>query len=361
MIINVSKVKYAGIHKKSSLIFSKDGDLRAVPTMYLLDLSIFGSSIETVKNYAYRLNAFFEVLDNSSIHWKEVRQEHIDVYVNHYLKQTLSLKEQSINGHFAAISGFYKYAWEQGFVSAPRVYRCEVLDDDTGRKMKSINDDPCDLIKKYIPRDKISLLLEHVDYKSDYIQERNELILGIGYHMGLRAEEVIDRRNLKLSKLLNLDTGEINKKISIIGKGAKPRKVNIPFALQEKISTFIHGRRSKIEGDLLICGREGKSLTRGTACYVFQRAKLHSQDIFFNNRTFHCLRHSFATNLVIDCYSKGYDPWVVVPEQMGHSDYTTTFNYVFFEAVLNSRHSILQKLSVKKRSFEQLNKVRNGK
>lgn len=346
-VIPFHDLKYAGSSCSSVALIDDEGELRSVPSLYLAELSLARKSINTVSNYGYRLNTFFDVLNHSSIIWKEVSQQHIDTYINIYLIQQLKLTENSINGHIAAISGFFDYAWDFGFIGQPMGFRFTIFDKEVERNSEaSITRSASNLIEKYIPEDKFLKLIQAVKSKSDYIQERNELVLHIGYYIGLRAAEVVDPRNLLISKLITSNK-EIVNTIVITGKSKNPRRVTIPFPLKEKIKFFIAGRREGIASDLLVCSEYGDSLNRSFASKLFTKTAKNSGDDYFDQRSYHSLRHTFATNLVVSCYERGHDPWTVVPEQMGHEDYTTTFKYVYFEAVHNKRHSLLKKLSVK--------------
>ena len=226
-------------------------------------------------------------------------------------------------------------------------FRFSITDNEEGRNVEdSITTVASNLIEKYISDKKYIKLIQAVESKSDYIQERNELVLHIGYHIGLRAAEVVDPRNLLISKLINTDNGIANT-IEIWGKSKNSRRVTIPFPLKEKIKLFITGRRKNITGDLLICSEYRDSLNRSFASKLFTKTVSNSGDEYFDQRSYHSLRHTFATNLVVSCYERGHDPWTVVPEQMGHEDVNTTFKYIYFEAVHNKRHSLLKKLAVK--------------
>ncbi len=348
---DITKIEYAGGIYSSVVILDQNNDIIIPPSLFLSELAIRGRSINTISNYAYRLNSFFEVLEHSSpsISWNNISQHHIDIYLTEYLQKTMSLSGDSIEGHISAISGFYEYAWEFGFLSSPMAFCYKIKNDLKEQKIGNANE----LLEQYIPPEFFLKLLEFIDDKSDFLQERNELVFYLGYHMGLRAAEVVDQRNLRLSKLWNTPLKTISHKIIIVGKGEKIRTVTIPFLLQEKIKRFLLGRRREIPGDLLICTKDGNALNRSFASYKFRKTAQDSENTYFFYRTYHSLRHSYATNLVISCYEKGFDPWTLIPEQMGHEQYTTTLKYVFFEAVLNKRHSILKKLSVNAKNIGQ--------
>ena len=74
-------------------------------------------------------------------------------------------------------------------------------------------------------------------------------------------------------------------------------------------------------------------------------------------RTFHKTRKCFATNFVTHCYEDGFDPYIFLPQALGHDNLLTTFKYIYFEALLNQRPEIISELSLKQ---TQLHKNRYG-
>ena len=350
-VIEVSKIQYSEVDFKSFALLDNKGDLRIAPTLFLADLSVNGYSQETISNYAYRLDTFLKVIDDAGLSFVDVDQQHIDLYLNKFLNNHLDLEITSINGHIACLSKFFEHIHNNGFVIEPKKFIYRITDNDTGYKIKSNVRKKIKLIEHYLSREQFDDLLSYVSSDNDYINERDELILNIGYHMGLRAREVVDNRNLTLTKLIDKKTGEGGDKIKVIGKGEKLRTVLIPPELKNKIKSFIDGRRKNTPGNILICAENGNQLNKKFASGVFSKAALTSLQSIFISRGFHSLRHTYATNCVIECHKNGYDPWTILPDRMGHEDKATTFLYIFFEAVLNSRHSLIKKLSVKKKSI----------
>lgn len=355
-VIKVSQIQYSGLNFKSFALLDNNGGVRIAPSLFLANLSLNGHSQETISNYAYRLDKFLKVLDDAKLDFIDVEQLHIDIYLNKYLNNHLDLEFTSIKGHIACLTSFFKYLYEFGFTSRPNDFIYRVTDNDTGYQIKSSIRKKIKLIEQYLTREKFDELLCYVDSSDDFINERDELILHIGFHIGLRASEVVDKRNLTLTKLINKYTGFVVDKIDIIGKGEKLRQVIIPPELKSKIQSFVDGRRKKTSGDLLICARDGSPLNKSFASSVFSKTASASRKPYLKSRSFHSLRHTFATNCVIECHKNGHDPWTVLPDRMGHAEKETTLLYVFFEAVLNSRHSLIKKLSVKHKSIFKKNK-----
>jgi len=93
----------------------------------------------------------------------------------------------------------------------------------------------------------------------------------------------------------------------------------------------------------------GMPLNRQHASTVFRNAKSTCSDLIKNrlkDKSYHCLRHTFATNLVTYCYETNRDPWLLVPERMGHTDRSTTLQYIAWEAYINNRIDLVISLSL---------------
>jgi integrase len=80
--------------------------------------------------------------------------------------------------------------------------------------------------------------------------------------------------------------------------------------------------------------------------------KLSDKEVaLWNNRSYHKLRKCYATNCVTNCRENGDDPWICIPQWLGHEDATTTFIYIYFEALLNKREDVLHILSLDKTKY----------
>jgi integrase len=226
------------------------------------------------------------------------------------------------------------------------------------------------LKNQYLDRALFEEVLSGVVARSDFIRERNELTLQFGFLGGLRTSEVTDRRNLITTNLRLLiseaeKNGENTIKVKIFGKRKKLRNVDFPPSLTKKIQNFMRGRRKNIKDGPLICSKHGDALRESFATDVFRSAKRCVQHRMpsllenlgantrnhyyvsfsaFNDLTFHCLRHTYATNLVDFCYKHGFDPWEYVPEQMGHDDEDTTKEYIVFDGLIYRREKVRRAL-----------------
>ncbi len=359
MTINtVSNIKWAGHTYKSNAVLDCNGKINIPITLYLVNLSINGKSYNTTLNYAYRLESYFNVLKSSGdMDWRSVDDEAMTVYINKYLYQNKNLTKKSIQGHIATLDGFYKWAWRYGYLTRPIVYSFILSHKE---KKSSVKTDTHKISSKYmgqyIEPAKLETLLENLKTNDPYLLERDELILTIGYTMGLRRSEIVNESNLKVNELINLKNHSTSERmIRIIGKRSKVRDVPIPPKTFEMIERFLNGRHKKTKSENLICSKQGKILGNSLPYVIYKQASIRTKDPYWDSIVFHSFRHSFATNMVSTCYEEQIDPWAILPQYMGHKDKSTTFGYVFFEAVLMNRHSLLKKLMVEERHINKTN------
>lgn len=59
----------------------------------------------------------------------------------------------------------------------------------------------------------------------------------------------------------------------------------------------------------------------------------HKRWTLSDRKVFHCLRHSYATNLASWCYDND-KTYQLVQDRLGHSDFSTTKIYIHFSALL---------------------------
>jgi len=360
MIQNVSSVFWGGRQYKSVVLTEQSGEIIFPPSLFLARQSIDGKSEHTITNYAYRLNTFFKILKSSGdIDWRKLNNNLMAIYLNRYLYSGLGLQKSSLSGHISVLSSFYDWAWKYGYLDSPKNFSYNIYESGVPKKIQNNKVVSKVYVNQYISDINFRKLLGEVKTDNPFLIERNELILYLGYRMGLRSMEIVDPRNFRLNEmdtLLAEDT--LGNYIEIIGKGEKLRRVPIPPEIKDRISNFFFGRLRKIKTDHLICGVNGQPLNRKRPNSIFRKAAIQTLNPYWDSRVFHSLRHTYATNLVAWCYKNQLDPWLLVPEYMGHEDHSTTLGYVFFEAVLSQRHSLLKKLHVEDNLIRNINKTR---
>jgi hypothetical protein len=194
----------------------------------------------------------------------------------------------------------------------------------------------------YIPPELFDQLLKHLECKSDFERDRDELVLRFGYEIGIRTEELIRNNNWSLKKLeaarLKWKLGNEIEWKSLIGKGSgggKPRDVIIKPCLVERI--FEH--MDKYEdiysvSKHLFCKADGTKLGAKHGTNTFYNAKENFNHPELNFKSFQKLRHSYATNLALFCI-KHQLPKRLLQDRLGHADFSTTEIYLEVALLIN--------------------------
>ncbi|WBM44669.1 tyrosine-type recombinase/integrase [Pseudomonas putida] len=373
-VLKVKEIEWSGVDLTSWSIVRKGGltasSLVAAPCLYLLTRAQASKEDNSQKANAEDLRTLFEHLDNNNLDWRYLRDKDITDYIHQELVLRRCISEESIERHISTLRGFYGFGWECGLMSTPPNFSYNYKKRNHKHQDKSSNPANFDLRSKFIDGELFKIIKSGIIAASPYIRERNELVISLSYFCGLRTSEVTDPRNLNTLDIKKaLERIKKNKThaftINIYGKGNKLRSVDVPPQMSNLIRNFVEGRRSSIIDGPLICSNNGSPLHKSHASNVFKdalrsaafRAQRYLQnspepDNFvyhipndsYKNLTFHCLRHTFATNLVDFCYKHGIDPWQHVPEQMGHSRLATTKIYITFDALIHRREHIMRAL-----------------
>ena len=269
-------------------------------------------SQRTLTNYAHYLGRFLEFTDDinlAQINLNLVKKYRL--FLNRYEfrpNEPLSIKTQ--NYHIIALRAFLKFCTKQDW--------------------KTLEPEKIELSKtpqrtvEYLTRDELERLFDAVD-TDKIIGLRNRAILELLYSTGLRISELVNLDR----KQVNLERGEFQ----IRGKGRKMRIVFLSDRakewLQEYMDTrddnydplFLNYRRSrqKKKGDLDLQGAH-RRLTEYTIQEMVRTTAYRAGIV--KKVTPHTLRHSFATELLIN----GADIRSV-QEMLGHASITTTQIY----------------------------------
>jgi site-specific recombinase XerD len=361
-----------------SYVLLKDGELEndsivLEPSLYLLKVAKETLSLETVRANANDLKTFFESLEASNRDWRDITDNLMSGYIESTLQLKLGLKKTSIDRHCCSFKGFYNFATDYGLTEKHFEFTFNYkTESGSPTQSNSKRKYYYALHKKYINLPIFETILSNANETAGFLRDRDELVLFLGYHLGLRSAEVTNPLNLNISLIKNSLSKATNAKkmtisLDIIGKGGgKLRTVDLNATIIEKITNFLDGSRLQIPGDLLICSERGSALCKSHASRVFNKAKKRSLPTLkrkiqeletcdstpytisfpsIKNLSFHCLRHTFTTNLVSFCYENGIDPKAYIPNQLGHEDYCITKQYILFEANIYNRDILRSKLS----------------
>jgi site-specific recombinase XerD len=168
------------------------------------------------------------------------------------------------------------------------------------------------------------------DPEADAIIEWASTQFGLRWQVGWVLLLTLRYSGLRAGELVSLRTGEVDldaRRISLVGKGRKPRVVPIPHLLADVLREYLEALRPKLpESSYLFANPMGNRSLRGR----YGPRALHNLVVEagtsagVTGRHFaHRWRHTYATSLV----RRGEDIHVV-QRLMGHSNIATTSRYL---------------------------------
>lgn len=240
------------------------------------------------------LRRYLEEKKDSSIYVDEIELENIEDFISS--KKDTGVAISSINRSISIIKGFYNYLENRDIVGNNPTGKLETFRDINRPKRDVLTEDEIDLLVKNI-EDKI------VKY----------VVFTIS-NTGLRISELT---NLKLE---NVDME--NRIIYVIGgKGGKNRVIPINHKLHRVLVRYLKEIRPDVESDYFFAKKKtGKISRQWTNTKIKEAVENLGWD---KDITSHNLRHSFATNLLVNDVNI-----VSVQKLLGHSDLRTTSIYL---------------------------------
>jgi hypothetical protein len=235
----------------------------------------------------------------------------------------------------------------------------------------AIDIDPADFIYAcYIPSELFEQLLKHLECKTSFARDRDELALRFGYEIGLRTEELVRNNNWSVKKIerarLKWKVGDEIEWKNLIGKGSgggKPRDVMIKPDLAEKLFDHMDKHKNTYENSKhLFCRKDGTLLGAKYGTNTFYNAKINFNNSELNFKSFQKLRHSYATNLTLWCI-KHRLPKRLVQDRLGHRYASTTEIYQEVAHLINGNVKLSEEIRMvrfDKRKNVQSNKDKNN-
>ena len=255
-----------------------------------------GVSNETIRNYAYDLKQFFDVLHKETT--ADLRSDDIQKFIRIQTQNMLSVP--TILRRISSTKNFYLFLENERIIS----FQIDNLDKPKGSKKLPI----CISIEEVE-----ALLNQPVSDKPE--GQRDRAMLEVMYSSGLRVTELI---SLKV-KQINFARGIIK----IIGKGDKERIVPIGDYALEYLNKYLNDGRRKNKNrnsDYLFLNRYGDPVSR---VYFFKQVKKYAQEAGIDVEISpHTLRHCFATHIL----ENGAE-LRAVQEMLGHTNIATTQIY----------------------------------
>lgn len=274
-------------------------------TEYLTYLQLEKSlSTNTVAAYRHDVEKWFQYLSDGSLHYDEVKVEHLQNFLVELAEIGLSTRSQA-----RIISGLKSF------------YHFLFFTDQ-------IKDDPTDLldlpkIGMHLPEvlsvEEINAIVDAIDLSTSE-GHRNRAIIETLYGSGLRVSELVQ---LKIS---NIDFDHAIARID--GKGSKQRLVPLSMESMDQIAQWRVIRNGwKIEKgneDFLFLNRRGAPLTR--VMILIMVKQLAEKAGIKKTISPHTFRHSFATHLL-----EGGANLRIIQQLLGHESIMTTEIYTHID------------------------------
>ncbi len=266
-----------------------------------------GLSPQTAKSYVEDLKAFFKVFDKYDT--SELEGDDIPLFLQHEL--SIGMSVSTALRRISAVKGFYMFLKRDGYFTG------EIPEYDAPKKPEHL--------PNCLSVEEVEDLLNAPDMTKP-TGVRDRAMLEVMYASGLRVSE-----------LLSLERNRVNMNkgiISVMGKGAKERKVPIGDFALEYLEKYVNEVRSKNKGrssKYLFLNREGKPLSRQ---YFFKQIKKYAEDAgITTNVSPHTLRHCFATHLL----ENGAE-LRAVQEMLGHTNISTTqiYTHISTKRIVNA-------------------------
>lgn len=287
------------------------------------------ASQKTIRNYDHYLKRFLSFagdIDPQKIDLKLVRNFRLYLARFRDPQTDKSLKRVTQNYFIIALRAFLRY-----------LSRLDI-DSLSAEKVELGNADPSPI--KVLDEDSLARLLNAPDTSSKQ-GIRDRTILEVLFSTGLRVSELAS---------LNIDQINLNRReFSVVGKGGKERVVFLSDAACEWLGRYLGGRKDQFKPLFVRFQGRTDPTEQGEAMRLTPRsiervvAKYVRQAGIAVRATPHTLRHSFATDLLIN----GADIRSV-QEMLGHANISTTQIYT---------HITNRQLKEVHKAFHSRNKV----
>jgi site-specific recombinase XerD len=350
-------VFYGGRNITTSVLHNEEYKFHQAACHFLLEVAkkSKSGSKATVKSRASDLTRYLNTIavesnsffDND---YREITERQMSAYLMDL--QNNKLADSTIVRHISTLSEFYSFAYEYGYIDTKKQFSYSVQEQSA--RLQLSHQASSQVLSQYISEDDFKNILAQITAKNTFKRWRDEFALKVGYFLGVRAHELVEPKygNFDIKKLKkqfpNDKAGFFEEGfIKITGKGYKRRSVPICMELKKDLWRFLYGDMRTYVGKNLFEKNKGVPLVDtdyGTNIFGHAREEYLSNNVIssklrdsYNRWSFHSLRHTCATNFVTYCENTKSDPFLDIPQWMGHSDEKTTKLYICSEALLNQR------------------------
>ncbi|MCD8195369.1 MAG: tyrosine recombinase XerD [Coprobacillus sp.] len=256
-----------------------------------------GLSNTTLKNYYDDLHQFFLYFkDKKNV--EDLKGTDLEEFLQYELASGLSVS--TALRRLSSTRSFYLFLKKEG------LFEDEILEIPSPKKPEHL--------PTCLTFDEVEDLLNAPDLKKpDGV--RDAAMLETMYATGLRVSELLSLERSKVDLK--------NKIVTVVGKGAKTRKVPLGDFAVDAIVKYINEVRSKNPGSnskYLFLSKYGEPISRQ---YFFKMIKKYAEKAgITKDISPHTLRHSFATHML-----EGGAQLRAVQEMLGHANIATTQIY----------------------------------
>jgi integrase/recombinase XerC len=257
-------------------------------------------SSHTVTAYRTDLDQFFEYLSNqyNTTDILEATHPMIRSWLAGKMEQGVTAR--SVTRKLTTLKSFYKYLLREGVMEVNPMQK--IMSPKISRRLPV-----------FIEKDKMELLLDHIDFGADYPGIRNKLILELFYSTGMRLSELVNLKETDLD--FHHDT------IKVLGKRNKERLIPFCNKLESLIKLYLE-EKMKAFGQT-----NGLFLTdKGNPIYarmVYRIVTGYLGEVTtLEKKSPHVLRHTFATHLLNNGAELN-----AVKDLLGHANLSATQVY----------------------------------
>jgi integrase/recombinase XerC len=257
-------------------------------------------SVHTITAYSNDLIQFTEyAISAASI---SAVQEINSVLIRSWVVSMMEsgISPRSVNRKITALKSFFRYLLRQ-----------QVVSENPTLKVQSPK--VAKRLPVFVEKEKMDVLLDTVDFGSDFEGIRNKLVLELFYGTGMRLSELINLRQK--------DVDLFNSQVKVLGKRNKERIIPFNRELKLKIEEYqAEKKRLAIGGEFLLTTVKGDKLYEKLV-YGIVKSYL-SQVTTIDKKSPHVLRHTFATHML----NNGAD-LNAIKEILGHANLSATQVY----------------------------------
>lgn len=262
-------------------------------------------SPHTVKAYVSDIEQFYAFLLTEDLLDDNVKKPDIRRFMQTEIEKGVS--KRTLKRKIASLRHYYTYLQTRSYV-----------EDNPFLSILSPKDNP--KLPHVLYAEEIEVILAANRKRTDFLRDRDQLILELMFATGLRAHEVVE---------LTLQSFNINERfIIVVGKGLKERMVPFTTDVQTLLRDYLANmrqsliakRKSSQPTNALFLNAQGNKLTIQGLRYILKEVEKKTGE--YVNLHPHLLRHSFATNLL----NKGAN-LRIIQELLGHESLNTTQIY----------------------------------